>query len=60
MKPATKATIALPFTIGLIVFGFYAVIAHPAILIYPLIFVSGVGIMGSLWYALYRSFGGNI
>ncbi len=60
MKPATKATIALPFTVGLISLVSYLVITHPAILIYPLIFVSGVGIMGSLWYALYRSFGGNI
>jgi hypothetical protein len=60
MKPATKATIALPFTLGLIAFVFYSVIAHPAILIYPLIFVSGVGIIGSVWYALYRCFGGDI
>jgi ABC-type anion transport system duplicated permease subunit len=60
MTPSTKATLALPFTVGLIVFLFYAVITHPALLIYPLIFVSGVGIIGSVWYALYRCFGGNV
>jgi hypothetical protein len=60
MKPATKATIALPFTIGLITLVFYLVITHPAILIYPLLIVSFVAIMGSVWYALYRSFGGEI
>jgi len=59
MKPATKATIALPFTIGLIALFLYLVITHPAILIYPLIFMSIVSIIGSVWYALYCSFGGE-
>jgi hypothetical protein len=60
MKPSTKATIALPFTFGLIALGFYLLITHPTILIYPLLIVSFVGIIGSIWYALYRSFGGEI
>jgi hypothetical protein len=60
MKPETKATIALPFTVGLIALGFYLVITHPAILLYPLLIVSFLGIIGSIWYALYRSFGGEI
>jgi hypothetical protein len=25
-----------------------------------LLFISGCGILGSIWYALYRSFGGDI
>jgi hypothetical protein len=60
MKPETKATIALPFTVGLIGLGIYLLITHPAILLYPLIIVSFLGIIGSIWYALYRSFGGEI
>jgi hypothetical protein len=60
MKPATKATIALPFAIGLIALVFYLVIMHPAMFIYPLLIVSFLGIMGSVWYALYCSFGGKI
>ena len=60
MKPSTKATIALPFTVGLLALVFYLVATHPAILIYPLLIVSFVAILGSLWYALYRSFGGDI
>ena len=60
MKPATKATIALPFTVGLIALGIYLLITHPVILLYPLLFVSFLGILGSIWYALYRSFGGGI
>jgi hypothetical protein len=60
MKPATKATIALPFTVGLIAFGIYLLITHPAILLYPLLIVSFLGILGSVWYALYTSFGGEI
>jgi hypothetical protein len=60
MKPATKATIALPFTVGLITLGIYLLITHPAMLLYPLLFVSFLGILGSIWYALYRSFGGEI
>jgi hypothetical protein len=60
MKPATKATIALPFTVGFISLIFYLLATHPAILIYPFIVVSFLGILGSIWYALYRSFGGNI
>jgi hypothetical protein len=60
MKPATKATIAFPFTVGFIALGIYLLITHPAILLYPLLIVSFLGILGSIWYALYRSFGGNI
>jgi len=60
MKPSTKATIALPFTFGLIALGIYLLIIHPEILLYPLLIVSFVAILGSLWYALYRSFGGDI
>jgi hypothetical protein len=60
MKPATKATIALPFTVGLIALGIYLLITHPAILIYPLLIASFIAMMGSIWYALYRSFGGEI
>jgi hypothetical protein len=60
MKPATKATIALPFTVGLIALGIYLLITHPTILLYPLLFVSFVVIIGSIWYALYSSFGGEI
>ena len=60
MKPATKATIALPFTVGLIALGIYLLITNPALLLYPLLIVSFVAILGSLWYALYRSFGGDI
>ena len=60
MKPATKATIALPFTVGLIALFLYLIITHPAILIYPLIFVSIAGIIGSIWYALFCFFGGEI
>lgn len=60
MKPATKATIALPFTLGLLALVFYLVITNPALLIYPLLIVSFVGIIGSVWYALYRSFGGEV
>ena len=60
MKPATKATIALPFTVGFLTLVFYLVITHPAIFIYSLLIVSFLGILGSIWYALYRSFGGQI
>jgi hypothetical protein len=60
IKPATKATIALPFTVGLIALGIYLLITNPALLLYPLLIVSFVAILGSLWYALYRSFGGDI
>jgi len=61
MKPELKATIALPFTIGLIALFLYLVITHPVIFIYyPLIFVSIAGIMCSIWYALYTLFGGDI
>lgn len=60
MKPSTKSTIALPFTVGLISLGIYLLITHPAILLYPLLIVSFIAIMGSIWYALYRSFGGEI
>ena len=60
MKPATKATIALPFTLGLIGLGVYFLITNPAILVIPLLFVSFVGMIGSIWYALYRCFGGEI
>ena len=60
MKPATKATIALPFTVGLIALFLYLIITYPAILIYPLIFVSIAGIIGSIWYALFCFFGGEI
>jgi hypothetical protein len=60
MKPSTKATIALPFTVGLIALGIYLLITHPVILLYPLLIVSFLGIMGSIWYALYRSFGGKV
>ena len=59
MKPELKATIALPFTIGLIALFLYLIITHPAILIYPLIFVSIAGIIGSVWYSLYTLFGGT-
>jgi hypothetical protein len=60
MKPATKATIALPFTVGLVGLGVYFLITNPAILLIPLLIVSFVGIIGSVWYALYRSFGGEV
>jgi hypothetical protein len=60
MKPSTKATIALPFTIGFLTLLFYLVVTHPAILLYPLLIVSFVVIIGSIWYALYSSFGGEI
>lgn len=60
MKPATKATIALPFAVGLIGLGVYFLITNPAIVLYPLLIVSFLGILGSIWYALYRSFGGQI
>jgi hypothetical protein len=60
MKPAMKATIALPFTIASVVLAYYLVITHPIILLIPLLIVSFLGIMSSIWYALYRSFGGNI
>ena len=60
MPAHIKATIALPFTIGLIALFLYLVITHPAILIYPLIFVSIAGIIGSIWYALFCFFGGEI
>jgi hypothetical protein len=60
MKPSTKDTIALPFTVGFLTLLFYLLITHPAILLYPLLIVSFVGIIGSIWYALYRSFGGEI
>lgn len=60
MKPATKATIALPFTIAFIVLAFYLVATHPAIILIPLVIVSFSGIIGSVWYSLYRSFGGEI
>jgi hypothetical protein len=60
MKPSTKATIALPFTVGLIGLGVYFLITNPAILLIPLLFISGCGMLGAIWYALYRSFGGEI
>lgn len=60
MKPETKATIAFPFTVGLIGLGIYFLITHPAILLYPLLIVSCLGILGSIWYALYRCFEGEI
>jgi len=60
MPAHIKATIALPFTIGLIALFLYLVITHPAILIYPLIFLSIAGIIGSVWYSLYTLFGGDI
>jgi len=60
MKPETKATIALPFTVGLIGLGIYLLITNPALLLYPLLIVSFFGILGSIWYSLYRSFGGDI
>jgi hypothetical protein len=60
MKPATKATIALPFTVGLVGLGVYFLITNPAIFLIPLLIVSFVGIIGSVWYALYRSFGGEV
>ena len=61
MPAHIKATIALPFTIGLIALFLYLVITHPVIFIYyPLIFVSIAGIIGSVWYSLYTLFGGDI
>jgi hypothetical protein len=60
MPAHVKATIALPFTSGLIALGIYLLITHPALLLYPLLIVSFLGILGSIWYALYRSFGGEI
>ena len=60
MPAHIKATIALPFTVGLIALFLYLIITHPAILIYPLIFVSIAGIIGSIWYALFCFFGGEI
>jgi hypothetical protein len=60
MKPSTKATIALPFTVVFLTLVLYLVVTHPGILLYPLLIVSFVAIIGSIWYALYTSFGGEI
>ena len=60
MSPQVKATIALPFTLGLIGLGVYFLITNPAILLIPLLIVSFAGMIGSIWYALYRCFGGDI
>ncbi len=60
MKPSTKATIVLPFAVGFIAFVFSLAFLHPTIFVSLLLFISGCGILGSIWYSLYRSFGGDI
>jgi hypothetical protein len=60
MRPSTKATIALPFVVGLIAFVLSLAYTHPALFIYLLLFISVCGILGAIWYALYTSFGGKI
>jgi hypothetical protein len=52
--------VLLGFIVGLIGLGIYLLITNPALLLYPLLIVSFVGILGSIWYSLYRSFGGEI
>tara|TARA_R110000868_G_scaffold189769_2_gene433314 strand:- start:234 stop:416 length:183 start_codon:yes stop_codon:yes gene_type:complete len=59
MKPHIKATIALPITVGMIALVIYLVSIYPVIIMAPLIIVSFIGILSSLWYGLYISFGGE-
>jgi hypothetical protein len=60
MKPEVKASITLPLMIIILGLLGYFVGTHLLIVGWGLLIVSFVGILGSIWYALYRSFGGEI
>lgn len=60
MTPAIKATIVLPFLIGLLTLIGYIVTMYPLILVVMLLFASILGIIGALWYGLYTTFGGEV
>jgi hypothetical protein len=60
MKPHVKATIALPFATAAIVLLFWIFITNPGLFIWPTLAISFIGFLGSIWYALYVSFGGKV
>lgn len=60
MTPAIKATIVLPFLIGLLTLIGYIVTMYPLILVVMLLFASILDIIGALWYGLYTTFGGEV
>jgi hypothetical protein len=59
MKPQHKATLALPFAIATLVTILYFAVTYPAIFSWVLIIPAGVAILASIWYGLYRLFGGQ-
>ena len=58
MKPQHKATLALPFALATLVSIVYFFATHPEIFAWVLIIPAGVAIVASIWYGLYRLFGG--
>jgi hypothetical protein len=59
MKPTTKATLALPLAIAVIVGTLTFLATHPIVVAFLLGVPAVLGILGSLWYSLYVMFGGK-
>jgi xanthosine utilization system XapX-like protein len=60
MTPEVKATITLPLAIIILGLLGYFVGTHALIVGWGLIIISLIAIIGSIWYALYTLFGGEV
>jgi hypothetical protein len=59
MKPAIKATLSLPIAIGIFIFSVYVIVEYIHIFSWIVIIISLLVIIASIWYALYKTFGGE-
>ena len=62
LSPQVKASITLPFIVFSFGGLFYLLLIYPSIVIFlsrVILFLSFLGILGAIWYGLYRFFGGE-
>lgn len=59
MKPVIKATSTLPIAIGIFIFSVYVIVEYIHIFSWMVIAVYLLGIIASIWYDLYKAFGGE-
>ena len=59
ISPQIKATIALPFATALLTAFIVLLGTYPQFFAGLVIIIATIGILGSIWYALYSLFGGE-
>ena len=59
ISPQVKATIALPFATALLTAFIVLLGTYPQFFAGLIIGIATIGILGSIWYALYSLFGGE-